>query len=271
VPHRLQDSFYRALFESPAAGVAVADLASLTIAATNNRMLEILGRTREDIEGIPRVWLDVTPPEYHHLDEQALEQFVSEGRSDPFEKEYVRPDGSRVPVRLTVIKVEGEPDKAIIFVQDLTADREAHSREREIQKRLEIALSAADQGVWDYDLVTGAMVYDERAKQIYGLPAGQPVTFELIRDATHPEDLPYTLARFERAIDPKIRDRGSYEYRIVRPDGTICWALAHGEAVFEAKGNRSARCAMPGRSRTSPGAKRSSNTRKSSSPSLTTG
>jgi PAS domain S-box-containing protein len=55
VPHRLQDSFYRALFESPVAGIAVADLTNLTIAATNNRMLEILGRTREEIEGIPRV------------------------------------------------------------------------------------------------------------------------------------------------------------------------------------------------------------------------
>ena len=44
------------------------------------------------------------------------------------------------------------------------------------------------QGVWDYNLVTGEMVYDERAKQIYGLPVDQPVTFETVRDATHPED-----------------------------------------------------------------------------------
>jgi PAS domain S-box-containing protein len=237
VPHRLQDSFYRALFESPAVGVAVADLSTLTIAATNNRMLEMLGRTREEIEGVPRVWLEVTPPEYHHLDEQALQQFLERGQSDPFEKEYLRPDGSRVPVRLTVSGVEGEPGKAIIFVQDLTADREAHCRERQIQQRLEIALSAANQGVWDYNLVTGEMIYDERAKQIYGLAPDEPVTFEIIRDATHPEDLPYTHAQLYRAIDPKIRDRSSYEYRIVRPDGSICWALAHGAAVFEGEGD----------------------------------
>jgi len=236
VPHRLQDSFYRALFESPVAGIAIADLSNLTIAATNNRMLEILGRTREDIEGIPKIWLDLTPPEFHHLDEQALAHFLECGQSDPIEKEYLRPDGSRVPVRLTVLSVEGEPDKAIIFVQDLTADHAARAREREIQQRLEIALSAAKQGVWDYDLVTGEMVYDDRAKEIYGLPTDQPVTFEMIRDATPPEDLEHTLAQLERAIDPNIRDRSSYEYRIVRPDGTICWALAHGEAIFEGEG-----------------------------------
>jgi PAS domain S-box-containing protein len=237
VPHRLQDSFYRALFESPVAGIAVGDIGTLTITATNSRMLEILGRTRDEVEGVPRIWVELTPPEYRYLDEMALEQFLERGHSDAFEKEYVRPDGSRVPVRVTVSKVENEPDKLVAFVQDLSADRQAHKREQQMQRRLEIALSAADQGVWDYDLVTGEMVYDTRAKQIYGLAADQPVTFETIRDATHPDDVPNTLAQLQRAIDPKVRDRSSYEYRIVRPDGTICWALAHGEAVFEGTGD----------------------------------
>lgn len=237
MPHRLQDSFYRALFESPVAGIAVADIATLTITATNKRMLEILGRGREEVEGVPEVWRELTPPEYHAIEEEALGQFVERGYSDPIDKEYVRPDGSRIPVRLTVTSVEGEPDKAVAFVQDLTANRAAHAREQDIQKRLEIALSAAEQGVWDYNLVTGEMVYDERAKQIYGLPVDRPVTFEIIRDATHPEDLPFTHAQMFRAIDPKIRDRNSYEYRVVRPDGSICWVLAHGEAVFEGEGS----------------------------------
>jgi PAS domain S-box-containing protein len=236
VPHRLQDSFYRALFESPVAGIAVADIATLTITATNRRMLEILGRTREEVVGIPEIWREITPIEYHEREAEALKQFLDRGHSDPFEKEYLRPDGSRIPVRLTVTSVDGEPDKAVAFVQDLTPDRAARAREQDIQKRLEIALSAANQGVWDYNLVTGEMIYDERAKQIYGLPVDQPVTFEVIRDATHPDDLPYTHAQLFRAIDPKIRDRNRYEYRIVRPDGSICWALAHGEAVFEGEG-----------------------------------
>ena len=236
VPHRLQDSFYRALFESPVAGIAVADVGTLTITATNGRMLEILGRSREQVVGIPDIWRELTPPEYHAAEEQALKQFLERGHSDPFEKEYLKPDGSRVPVRLTVTRVEGEPDKAVAFVQDLSADRRARDRESAIQRRLEIALSAAKQGVWDYDLVTGEMIYDERAKQIYGLQPDQPVTFEIIRDGTHPDDLPVTHGRLLRAIDPKIKDRDSYEYRIVRPDGSICWALAHGEAVFEGEG-----------------------------------
>jgi two-component sensor histidine kinase len=47
---------------------------------------------------------------------------------------------------------------------------------------------------------------------------------------------PEAVAQFERAIDPTTRDRSRYEYRIARPDGTIRWVLAHGEAVFEGEG-----------------------------------
>jgi PAS domain S-box-containing protein len=233
VPHRLQDSFFRALFNSPVAGIAVADVASQAVTATNSRMLEILGCSREEIEGAPEKWRELTPAEYHALDERALAQLRERGHSDPFEKEYLRPDGSRIPVRVSVSSVENEPDKLVAFVQDLSAERSARKRESEIQKRLEIALSAADQGVWDFDLVTGEMIYDVRAKQIYGLSPEQPVTFEVIRDSTHPDDVSTTLGLLARATDPAVRDRSSYEYRIVRPDGSICWALAHGEAIFD--------------------------------------
>ena len=237
MPHRLQDFFYRALFESPVAGIAVADLNNLTIVATNNRMIEILGRTREEIEGIPKVWLKLItariPPPRRAGDGAACRARAV--RSD--REGYLRPDGSRLPVRLTVLSVDGEPDKRSSSSRTSSADRAARSREREIQRRLEIALSAAKQGVWDYDLITGEMVYDDRAKEICGLPLDRPVTFDMVRDATPPEDLERTLAQLERAIDPKIRDRSSYEYRIVRPDGSICWALAHGEAVFEGEGD----------------------------------
>jgi PAS domain S-box-containing protein len=233
LPHRLQDSFFRALFHSPIAGMAVGDTTSLSIIEVNATLLEMLGRTRDEIVDRPEVWLEITPSEYHHLDRRALEQFLERGHSDPFEKEYVRSDGSRIPVRVSVSGVDDHPDKMIVFVQDIGAERLAHQREQAIQARLEIALSAAEQGIWDYDLVTGEMIYSERAKQIYGFPLDRPVTFEQVRDATHPEDLPVTIAQLQRAIDPAVRDRSPYEYRIVRPDGGICWALAFGEAVFE--------------------------------------
>jgi len=101
------------------------------------------------------------------------------------------------------------------------------------EARLELATEASGLGVWDWDLVTDEMVYSERAKQICGFAPGKPVTMEQVRAVTHPEDIIRTIPQMERAIDPAIRDRSPYEYRLLRFDGEIRWVLAHGQAVFE--------------------------------------
>jgi PAS domain S-box-containing protein len=232
VADQLDDAFFRALFHSQLGGIAVADLETACLIDINEVLLEILGRSRDEIVDIPHVWLEMTPPEYHELDQRGMQQVLERGHSDPFEKEYLRPDGSRVPVRISSAVVSGYPGKLIVFVSDISDERAARAREQSIQQRLEIAISAADQGVWDWDLVTNEMVYSERAKQIYGLPPGEPVTLDKVRAATHQEDIKYTLPLLERALDPAIRDRSSYEYRVVWPNGEERWVLAYGEAVF---------------------------------------
>ena len=77
------------------------------------------------------------------------------------------------------------------------------------------------------------MHYSARARSIFGFPPDIPITFELVRDATHPEDLPWTLAQAQRALDPAIKQKTPFEYRIIRADnGETRWVLAHGEALF---------------------------------------
>ncbi len=96
-------------------------------------------------------------------------------------------------------------------------------------------MAAGELGMWDWDVTTNRMNYSERAKAIYGFPLDEPVTYEQVRDATHPDDLPLTTAQAARSLDPVIRERRPYEYRLVRPDGEIRWVLAYGQAVFEEK------------------------------------
>jgi len=229
---RLQDAFFKALFHSPIAGIAVVDLESLVVLDANDVMLQILGRTREQLLNVREIGAEVTPPQYKELNARAIKQAKERGYSDPIFKHYRRPDGTLVPVRTVFGRVAEYPDRLVVFASDVTADEKQREEAADREIRLDLALSAANQGVWDYNIETGEMIYSARAKEIYGLPTDQPVTFELIRDATHPEDLPNTHAQLLRAIDPAIRDRSSYEYRIIRPDDTVCWAQAYGEAIF---------------------------------------
>lgn len=105
--------------------------------------------------------------------------------------------------------------------------------ESENELRLRLALRAARIGIWDWDIRTGRMQYSARAREIYGFTADQEVTIEDVRAATHPDDLPHTSERAKRALDPVLREKPVFEFRLKRLDGAERWALAHGEAMFD--------------------------------------
>ena len=103
------------------------------------------------------------------------------------------------------------------------------------EARLDLATRAAELGFWEWNLLDNSFVYSPRAREICGLPQDDaPLRLEQLQALTHPEDMPRTHAMLLRAIDPDIRERLPYEYRVVHPDGEIRWVVANGEATFAA-------------------------------------
>ena len=135
--------------------------------------------------------------------------------------------------RGTVIRdAAGKPIRYSGIDIDVTDRKNAERALAESETRLQLAVEAADLGIWDWRTLTNEIEWSVRAKAIAGFPLDQPVTFQQVRDATHPEDLPRTSQLARRALDPLIRAHEPFEYRLVRPDGEVRWVLAHGEARF---------------------------------------
>jgi K+-sensing histidine kinase KdpD len=78
------------------------------------------GRIWQDVESGKLHWDTITPPEHRPLDEWALEQLHTTGTCTPWEKDYIRADGSRVPVMVGVTMLEGSEDECLCFVLDIT-------------------------------------------------------------------------------------------------------------------------------------------------------
>ena len=96
-----------------------------------------------------------------------------------------------------------------------------------------IACLAAGIGVWDWDLRTDEFALSPLARQIQGLPQDGAVSFAAVRGLTHPDDVAAMRAALDRALDPEIRSRESYVYRIRRFDtGGLRCVRAHGVAQF---------------------------------------
>ena len=127
---------YNALFESNVFGVIVCGLDG-SIREANDTFLATVGYTREDLQDGLVNWAGMTPPEHQPSDTAAVESLLKTGRVDPWEKEYLCKDGSRVPVVVGGAMLQpkqhldadetGPTDdrECICFVLDITERRDA--------------------------------------------------------------------------------------------------------------------------------------------------
>ncbi|MEO6636520.1 MAG: PAS domain-containing protein [Devosia sp.] len=116
---------------------------------------------------------------------------------------------------------------------DITDSKRSEASHLEAERRLALATEAAQIGVWDWDIASGEFFYSPKARSLYGFSSHQEITYEILRNRTHPDDYAQIEPILARALDPAKRTQETYRYRITRADdGRERWLLAHGGAVF---------------------------------------
>ncbi|MCX5994060.1 MAG: PAS domain S-box protein, partial [Chloroflexi bacterium] len=105
------------------------------IVDANDKFLAIIGYSRDDLANGRINWIDMTPPEYRHLDDDSVVELKATGvNKEPFEKVYIRKDGTRVPILLAGAMLDEERFNGVAFVLDVTERKKA---ERTIEKQRE--------------------------------------------------------------------------------------------------------------------------------------
>ncbi|MGF6935584.1 PAS domain S-box-containing protein [Paraburkholderia sp. UCT70] len=125
----------RRLVDANIIGIFIWDLEGHVLDA-NDAFLRIVGYDREDLIAGRLRWMDLTPPEWLARDlSQWIPQHKVTGRLEPFEKEYFRKDGSRVPVLIGVATFDEGGNEGVAFVLDLTERKRAEEKVRESERR----------------------------------------------------------------------------------------------------------------------------------------
>ena len=123
----------RRLVEADIIGIFIWDFDGRILEA-NGAFLHLVGYEREDLVSGRVCWTDLTPPEWHERTSRALDELRTTGTVAPWEKEYFRKDGSRVPVLIGGAMFEESRHQGVSYVLDLTerkrAEAEAHESER---------------------------------------------------------------------------------------------------------------------------------------------
>lgn len=224
---------FRRLVESNVIGIIVASSDRITEA--NDVFLEMVGYTREDLASGKLIWQQMTPPEYQELDNYGVQQLLTTGVMTPFEKEYIRKDGSRVSVLLGGATWRSSPMSAICFVFDLSERQRSQQELRESEERLRMSLEAGQMGIWDWNILTNEIKWSDNLEEIHGMRKGSFAgTFEAFQQIIHPEDRQFVL----EAISSAVNGCGSYdiEFRIIWADGSIHWMSGKGQSFCNATG-----------------------------------
>jgi PAS domain S-box-containing protein len=127
----------RRLVESNIIGILFWD-SSGNIIDANDAFLRMTGYSRDDVESGALQWTAITPPEYGEVDAHVLEELERTGIVKPFEKEYIRKDGTRIPILVGAALFEQSRDTGVAFVLDLTEQRQAET-ERQARQAAEVA------------------------------------------------------------------------------------------------------------------------------------
>ncbi|MBI5640265.1 MAG: PAS domain S-box protein [Nitrospirae bacterium] len=140
---RLAHDHLRRFVDSNIVGVVIASPSGGVIEA-NDYYLRLIGYTREEFEQGMVDWRAITPPEWLPADEHAIEELRERGTCTPYEKEYLRRDGTRVSAFLSDAMLPGPEEQIAAFVLDITerkkADEALGASERQYRQLVNNAL-----------------------------------------------------------------------------------------------------------------------------------
>jgi PAS domain S-box-containing protein len=166
-----RDEQRRTLLDADLIGVMTV-LEDGRILDANDAFLNLVGYTRDDLEAGRLNWKALTPPEALAAEaERVRRNPPRNGRVRPYEKEYVRSDGSRVPVLLGGAFLEGDGGMGVCFVLDITNRKQDENALRRRTAELEALLTGAPLGLAFFDRHHRFTRINDVLAAINGIPA----------------------------------------------------------------------------------------------------
>jgi len=247
---------YRRLYESNLIGVTFTAMGGPILDA-NDAFLDTVGYSREDLLCGRLNWIDLTPPEYHQVMAQKIQEMKAAGVFPPYEKQYFRKDGGRVPVLVASSLLEGSQTDCVTFVMNLTtqkqaeqtlrqtaAELEARVRERTAElaraneelrrseERYRRIVETSGEGIWVLDADDRTVFANQRMAELLGYTP-QEMGGAALLSFFDERRRALASAAMERRKQG-ASERSDVKFR--RKDGSELWTIVTGTPFFDERG-----------------------------------
>ncbi|WP_175452802.1 PAS domain S-box protein [Halorientalis regularis] len=218
----------QALLDEAPDAIAIHD-ADGNILDVNDQNVENLGYTRDEL-----LEMNVTDFEVGLDPETAQETWAAMdiGETLKLEGTHQRKDGSTFPTEVWVSKIEvlGEP-QYLALGRDITERKERERQIQELKDRLELAVEGAELGVWDWNVKTDEVEFNDQWAEMLGYdPANIGDHLDAWEKRVHPDDISEVEATLESHLAGETEYYDS-EHRMKTVDGNWKWIRDIGEVV----------------------------------------
>ena len=222
--------FFRELVESSPDGILIVDPQTLRAILFNDAACRQLGYTREEFSRLAITDYEAV------LSADEVKARVAAVLHDGFVEFDTRHRSKRgelrdVHVWVRVMAIRGRPFFYAI-VRDISDRVRMEGIVRQNAELLERSQRVAHVGHWSADFRSGASVWSDETRRIYGVAPDAPASFAAFLDLVHTDDRP----RLQRWADGVLAGKqpGTIEFRVVRLDGTERFVEGDGDAQFDA-------------------------------------
>ncbi|MCK1641987.1 PAS domain S-box protein [Bradyrhizobium sp. 157] len=228
-----RDKKIRRLFDANIVGIIIWELDGRIIEA-NDAFLHMLGYDRDDLASGRVNRTDLTPPEWRHRDARTVEELKRIGTVQPFEKEYFRKDGSRVPVLLGGTMLEQNPNQGVSFVLDLTERKRAEEALRQSEERFRTLVQFSFDVYWETD-AQHRFIHQEFAEDLSEAPAPGSEIGKTRWEVPYLEPDEEGWRKHRETLDAHLPFR-DFELARPGPDGSKRYVSVSGLPVFDETG-----------------------------------
>jgi PAS domain S-box-containing protein len=228
-----RDKKIRRLVDANIVGVIFWELDGRILEA-NDAFLKMLGYDREDLASGRVNRTDLTPPEWRLRDLRTVTELKRMGTVQPFEKEYFRKDGSRVPVLVGGTMLEQDQNQGVGFVLDLTERKRAEEALRQSEERFRTLVQFSFDVYWETD-AQHRFTLQEFAESLADAPAPGSEIGKTRWEVPYLEPDEEAWRKHRETLDAHLPFR-DFELARPGPDGSKRYVSVSGLPVFDKAG-----------------------------------